>query len=120
MHDTQTENKIKRFIRKRNGIHTGLSDPNIFILDAREDEEYEIGHMPGSTHIRFADLLAGMWGDLPEDQEIYVLCWSGIRGKELTEFLRSKAVNARYIEEGADGWVADGGVWEGEIKFSKV
>ncbi len=96
------------------------SDPNIFILDAREDEEYEIGHMPGSTHIRFADLLAGMWGDLPEDQEIYVLCWSGIRGKEVTEFLRSKAVNARYIEEGADGWVADGGVWDGEIKFSKV
>lgn len=96
------------------------NESGIFILDAREDEEYGIGRMPGSTHIRFADLLDGAWKNLPADQEIYVLCWSGIRGKELTDFLRSQGVNARYLEEGVDGWVAFGGKWDGEIKFSKV
>jgi hypothetical protein len=33
------------------------ADSNAYVLDAREDEEYEIGQFPGSVHIRFADLL---------------------------------------------------------------
>lgn len=93
---------------------------SIFVLDAREDEEFAIGRFPGSTHVRFADLLAGAWTELPTDQEILVLCWSGIRGEEVTSFLRSKGLAARFLEEGADGWVRFGGVWEGEIAFSSV
>lgn len=91
---------------------------NIFVLDAREDEEYNLGHFPNSNHVRFADLVAGEWKNLPKAQVIYVFCWSGIRGKEVAEFLRSKNLVARYLEKGADGWVSFGGAWEGEIKFS--
>lgn len=90
----------------------------IYILDSREDEEYEIGNFPNSVHIRFADLLAGEWISLPTDRVIYVFCWSGIRGKEVAEFLRSKKVLSRYIENGADKWVSFGGKWNGGIKFS--
>ncbi len=90
-----------------------------FVLDAREDEEYDLGHFSGSTHIRFADLIAGAWVSLPTDQEVYVLCWSGIRGEEVTSFLREKGVRAFALEGGASGWVADGGAWEGEIEFVK-
>jgi len=92
----------------------------VYILDAREDEEYEIGFFTGGTHIRFADLLAGSWVGLPTDKEVIVLCWSGIRGQEVAEFLRGKGIAARYLEEGADGWVNFGGAWNGEILFSKV
>ncbi|MFA6522338.1 MAG: rhodanese-like domain-containing protein [Patescibacteria group bacterium] len=93
---------------------------NTYILDAREDEEYDIGQFPGSTHIRFADLLAGSWVELPTDKEIDVICWSGMRGEKVAEFLRSKGLAARYLEDGADGWVAYGGTWSGEIAFSHV
>jgi rhodanese-related sulfurtransferase len=95
-----------------------ISDGNVFVLDAREDEEYAIGNSPQSTHIRFADLMAGEWVKLPADRTIYVFCWSGMRGKEVTDFLRSKKILARYIDKGADGWVASGGKWTGGIKFS--
>lgn len=90
---------------------------SIFVLDAREDEEYELGHYQGSKHIRFADLIAGAWTEVPTDRVVYVLCWSGIRGQEVTEFLRTKGVVARYLVDGAKGWVDYGGVWEGEILF---
>jgi len=90
---------------------------NLFILDAREDEEYSIGRFPGSKHIRFADIKAGAWVGLPTDKVIYVFCWSGIRGKEVVDFLRSKKIFAQYIEKGASDWVAFGGKWEGEIHF---
>lgn len=61
-----------------------------FILDARENLEYDIGKIPGSTHIRFADLKSGKWEKLPSEKIIYVVCWSGMRGKEVAEYLRSQ------------------------------
>ena len=94
------------------------TEKSITVLDARENEEYEIGNFPNSLHIRFADLLNGRWRDLPKDQVIYVFCWSGMRGKDVTDFLRSKKILARYIEKGASDWVASGGTWSGDIKFS--
>ncbi len=92
---------------------------NYIVLDAREDLEYENGYFPGSTHIRFADLQAGKWIELPTDKYIFVLCWSGIRGKEVAEFLRTKNIVASYLENGANGWVEWGGTWIGDIKFSE-
>ena len=93
------------------------SQPSPYILDAREDEEYEIGNFPGSHHIRFADLMAGEWISLPTDKAIYVFCWSGIRGREVAEFLRSKKILSRYIQNGAYDWVTKGGLWDGGIEF---
>ncbi|MCK5490795.1 MAG: rhodanese-like domain-containing protein [Candidatus Pacebacteria bacterium] len=89
------------------------------VLDAREDIEYENGYFPESWHIRFADLKAGKWLELPVDKVVYVICWSGIRGKEVAEFLRTKKIVAIYLEEGANGWVEFGGKWVGNIKFAE-
>ena len=89
------------------------------VLDAREDVEYDNGHMKGAMHIRQADLKAGEWKKLPPEKIVYVMCWSGIRGKEVAEFLRTKNIVARYLADGANGWVADKGSWEGNIKFTE-
>lgn len=88
------------------------------LLDAREDIEFNNGHFPGSTHIRFADLKAGRWIELPQDKFIYVICWSGIRGQEVADFLRTKNLAAAYLENGASGWVEAGGLWQGTVQFS--
>jgi rhodanese-related sulfurtransferase len=92
----------------------------VFVLDAREDEEYAIGHFPSSNHIRFADLKAGEWIRLPQDRVVYVFCWSGMRGREVAEFLRTKNIVARFVSGGADGWVDYGGSWTGGVKFLSV
>ncbi|MDP2642969.1 MAG: rhodanese-like domain-containing protein [Candidatus Peregrinibacteria bacterium] len=89
------------------------------VIDARENLEYENGYLQGSTHVRFADLQAGKWIELPENKYVYVLCWSGIRGKEVAEFLRTKNIVASYLENGANGWVEWGGSWIGNIKFAE-
>ncbi len=98
-------------------INSDASD--YIVLDAREDLEHENGYFPGSLHIRFADLKAGRWIELPDDKIIYVFCWSGIRGKEVAEFLREKNLIASYVENGANGWVEFGGKWLGNIKFGE-
>ncbi|MFH1089136.1 MAG: rhodanese-like domain-containing protein [Candidatus Uhrbacteria bacterium] len=101
----------------KNKIESSAND--YLVLDAREDVEYENGSFPGSLHIRFADLKAGRWLELPADKFIYVLCWSGIRGQEVAEFLRTKKIVAAYLENGANGWVAFGGEWLGGINFGE-
>lgn len=92
---------------------------NLVILDARENIEFENGYFPGSLHVRFADLKAGRWIEIPEENHVYVLCWSGIRGKEVALFLRTKKIVASYLEDGANGWVKSGGKWIGDIEFGK-
>lgn len=96
------------------------SDDDYIVLDAREDIEYENGSFPDSTHIRYADLQAGRWIEIPNDKFIYVICWSGIRGKEVAEYLRGRNIIARYLVDGANGWVQYGGTWEGNIKFTET
>jgi rhodanese-related sulfurtransferase len=98
---------------------TAIASDDYLVLDARENVEYENGYFPGSVHIRFADLKAGRWLELPQDKFIYVFCWSGIRGKEVAEFLRTKQLSAFYVENGASGWVEFGGKWIGGIKFTE-
>lgn len=99
--------------------HITSDSDDYIVIDAREDLEYANGYFPGSTHIRFADLTAGRWQELPTDKLIYVICWSGIRGKEVAEFLKTKQLNAFYLADGANGWVNFGGGWIGSIKFSE-
>lgn len=95
-----------------------LASTSPYVLDAREDEEVEIGRYPGSVHARLADLLDGAYANIPRDRTVYVFCWSGIRGAEVATFLRSHGIVARYVKDGADGWVSFGGAWDGGIKFS--
>lgn len=90
---------------------------NFVVLDARENIEYENGSFSGSIHIRSADLKDGRWAYLPKDKMVYVVCWSGIRGKEVAEFLRSKNIAASYLVNGANGWVEFGGKWAGGISL---
>lgn len=100
-------------------LNEAVHDQNAeyLILDAREDIEFENGRFPGSKHIRFADIKAGRWIELPTDKPIYVFCWSGIRGRQVAEFLRTKNILARFVENGANGWVKFGGLWNGEISL---
>lgn len=100
-------------------IVSGSKD-SYYVLDARENIEFQNGHFPDANHIRFADLKSGRWIELPTDKPVFVFCWSGIRGKEVTEFLRTKYIRAQYLEQGANGWVSFGGTWDGEIAFLKI
>lgn len=107
-----TNNELKKIIEWNN--------KDYIILDAREDVEYENGHIPNSTHIRFADIKDGKWSEIIKNKYIVVLCWSGMRGKEVAEYLRDKNIVGRYLENWVDGWVNFGWSWQGEVKFSKI
>jgi rhodanese-related sulfurtransferase len=49
-----------------------------FILDVRQPDEYEAGHIPGSVLIPL-DLLESKLSEIPQDNEVVVVCRSGNR-----------------------------------------
>lgn len=107
-----TNNELKKIL--------DWDNQDYIILDSREDMEYENGHIPNSTHIRFADIKDGKWSEITKNKYIVVICWSGMRGKEVAEYLRDKNIVSRYLENWVDGWVEFEWSWQWEVKFSKI
>lgn len=92
----------------------------IFLLDARESLEREYGYIPNSTHYREADLMAWDWKKLPKNRLIIVFCWSGIRWKEVSDFLNKQWLTTKFVQWWANGRVESKWNWSGAIQFAKI
>jgi len=64
-----------------------LRDQNAFILDVRQPEEWNEFHIPGATLIPLEDLQNRL-SEVPQDQEIVVVCRSGNRSATGRDILR--------------------------------
>lgn len=95
------------------------SNPDdVFILDWREDIEYQMWHIPSAIQMRTADIkLENSWKDLPTDKIIIVTCWTGMRGKIIRDYITSKWFEARYLKDGIESWLDVGWkfIWEEDL-----
>jgi adenylyltransferase/sulfurtransferase len=77
---------------------------NLFILDVRNPDEFQIGRIPGSTLIPLPDLPRRV-GELDPDREIVVHCKSGMRSAKAIQFLRERGfANLRNVTGGILAW----------------
>ena len=77
------------------------------ILDVREDDEWQAGHIDGATHIPLTEVPQRL-GDLPDGDPIYVVCRSGGRSSRATEFLNANGIEAVNVDGGMKAWAAAG------------
>ncbi|GLZ07256.1 sulfurtransferase [Actinomadura sp. NBRC 104412] len=78
-----------------------------YLLDVREQDEWDAGHAPQAVHIpmgRLRDRAA----EVPRDQEIYVICRSGARSAQVTVALNQAGWLARNVDGGMKRWVEVG------------
>jgi rhodanese-related sulfurtransferase len=78
-----------------------------WLLDVREDDEWAAGHAPEATHIPMGEL-GGRTGELPVDQEIYVICRTGHRSARVTQALNGAGWQAVNVAGGMQDWSAAG------------
>ena len=78
-----------------------------FMLDVREPEEWEAGHMPGATLIPLGEL-GERFTELPTDQPIVVYCRSGNRSAVARDFLLEMFPSTTSMAGGFNDWVAAG------------
>ncbi|MEJ2757800.1 MAG: rhodanese-like domain-containing protein [Anaerolineales bacterium] len=78
------------------------------ILDVRTQEEWDAGHVPDATLIPL-DQLQGRISELPEDQDIVVICRSGNRSATARDMLLSSGFDSvTSVAGGFNQWTANG------------
>jgi rhodanese-related sulfurtransferase len=79
-----------------------------FILDVREPEEWNESHIPGATLIPLGEL-ASRVSEVPQDQEVVVVCRSGNRSAEGRDILLSAGFEqVTSMAGGINEWKAAG------------
>lgn len=76
------------------------------ILDVREADEWEVGHIPGATWIPLGDLQRRLH-ELPKEQQIICVCRSGQRSAWATKLLAANGYDASNMAGGMLHWSGD-------------
>lgn len=85
---------------------SGVPDPlpeGLVVLDVREQNEWDAGHVDGSVHIPLADLGEG-YAALPADAQTLVVCRSGNRSAHATAYLVQQGLEAVNLDGGLLAW----------------
>jgi rhodanese-related sulfurtransferase len=78
-----------------------------WVLDVREDHEFEDGHVPQVHHMPLG-VVPDRYLEIPQGEKIFVICKSGRRSQVAADFLEGKGFTAVSVEGGTDGWIASG------------
>jgi len=83
-------------------------DAGAFILDVREPDEWNDSHIPGATLIPLGEL-ASRVNEVPQDQEVVVVCRSGNRSAQGRDILLQAGFeNVTSMAGGINQWKAAG------------
>ncbi|WP_037574250.1 rhodanese-like domain-containing protein [Phaeacidiphilus oryzae] len=77
------------------------------LLDVREQDEWDAGHVEGALHIPIGEVVERM-GELPEDGRLYVLCRVGGRSAQVVQYLVAQGRDAVNVDGGMYAWEAAG------------
>src|SRR5215212_6302621 len=91
------------------GLMERLAEESVVVLDARPEEEYRAGHVPGALSVPVASLEATLQ-TLPKDKEIVAYCRGPycVFSDEAVRALSSRGYRASRLTEGFPDWRAAG------------
>jgi molybdopterin-guanine dinucleotide biosynthesis protein A/rhodanese-related sulfurtransferase len=78
-----------------------------FVLDVRQPDEYEAGHVPGAVLVPL-DQLEARLAEVPGDQPLLVICKSGGRSAAAVGALTAAGYDATNVAGGTMAWIDAG------------
>ncbi len=83
-------------------------EPDVYLLDVREPDEWDAGHAPGAHHLPMMEIPARM-AEVPADIDVVVVCRSGARSGRVVSYLIGNGWdNVRNLDGGMQSWAAAG------------
>jgi rhodanese-related sulfurtransferase len=79
----------------------------LVVLDVREDDEWQAGHIEGAVHIPLSELPARAT-EISGAAQVLCVCKGGGRSARATMLLRQSGVEAVNLDGGMHGWAAAG------------
>ena len=81
--------------------------PNGLLVDVREPDEYDAGHVPGAVLLPMSQL-ANRMGEIEKSSPAFVVCASGNRSSAMTDLLRGAGFDAVSVAGGTSEWSRSG------------
>lgn len=83
------------------------SNTSALLIDVREIEEWDAGHIDGAEHAALSGLIAGNFPETKKECEIIVYCQKGVRGMQAAQLLRERGyLNISNMTGGYEAWCA--------------
>ncbi|NMO04376.1 rhodanese-like domain-containing protein [Gordonia sp. TBRC 11910] len=82
-------------------------DEQRVVLDVREDDEWEQGHIRGALHIPLNDVPARL-DEIDLDVELLVVCRSSGRSMRILQYLEHVGYEGKCIRGGMVAWEGNG------------
>ena len=87
---------------------TTLVENGSLVVDVREPDEYESGHIPGAILVPLSTVLTNK-SEFESDETVYVVCRSGGRSMQACEILHDVGIsNVVNVAGGTMGWISLG------------
>jgi rhodanese-related sulfurtransferase len=83
-----------------------LIDAGWFVLDVRTDAEWAAGHVPNSTHMELAEVVAGVSSRVVEP--VLVVTSEGGSGWRVAQYLKQEGIEAGNLVGGMFAWEVAG------------
>jgi adenylyltransferase/sulfurtransferase len=80
-------------------------ESEVFVLDVREPDEFEEGHIDGATLIPLGSLQRRV-SEVPKDRQVVVVCAVGGRSARATHYLRAHGVEAVNLHGGMRAYLS--------------
>lgn len=77
------------------------------VLDVREVEEFEEGHIIGAENVPLSALKTGERAGLNKEESYIVICRSGSRSKEASDILSKEGYDLVNVSEGMSSWTGE-------------
>ncbi len=78
---------------------------DLTILDVREVDEFQAGHIEGAVNVPLSTLDKG-YEQLDASKRYYVICQGGMRSERACKFLETKGFDVVNVEGGMNQWKA--------------
>ena len=87
---------------------TTLVENGSLVIDVREPDEYESGHIPGAILVPLSTVLSNT-SEFQSDETVDVVCRSGGRSMQACEMLHEVGIsNVVNVAGGTMGWISLG------------
>ena len=76
---------------------------DLHLLDVREPDEWQAGHIAGAQHIPLGELRERL-AEVPKDRTVLAVCRHGNRSEAATRGLRTLGYTVENLEGGVTAW----------------
>lgn len=84
-----------------------LHAQGVTVVDVRNPDEYEAGHVPGAALIPLPEVPDRV-AEVPDDRTVYLVCAVGGRSARAAEFLAAQGRDVVNVAGGTKGWIEAG------------